>query len=54
VWEYTSSIVDSYLAFAEVRAGKARRHVVRFPYPAKHAFRACFESGWRCAAVLPL
>ena len=54
LWEYTSSIVDSYLAFTEVRAGKAYQHVVRFPYPAKPAFRACFESGWRCAAVLPV
>jgi hypothetical protein len=54
VWEYTSSIVDSYLALTEVRAGKARQHVVRFPYPAKPAFRACFESAWRCAAVLPV
>ncbi len=54
VWEYTSSIVDSYLAFIEMRAGKAQQHVVRFPYPAKPAFRACFESAWRCAAVLPV
>lgn len=49
--EYTGSILESYLVFT---TGQGERHRVRFPYPAKGAFRACFEAAWRAAAVLPL
>lgn len=51
--EFTSSIIESFLAINHIRGGREQRTVITFPYPCQEAFRDCFEIARRCLAVVP-
>lgn len=51
-FEYTASIVDSYMTFTWIEDEETKTTRLRFPYPAEKAFRRCFEAMRRCAAAI--